>query len=114
METSTTTKELKIVCISDTHNNHSKLNIPDGDILISAGDYTHFGKRDQMESFNTWLGSLPHKYKIVVNGNHESNAPWKNEVYDLFTNAKVLVQEGIIIQNLRIFGTNFFWPCRGT
>lgn len=31
---------MKIVCISDTHGRHWPLDIPDGDILIHAGDFT--------------------------------------------------------------------------
>jgi predicted phosphohydrolase len=103
---------VKIVCISDTHNNHAQLAIPDGDILICAGDYTHFGREEHRDSFNTWLGTLPHKHKIVVNGNHECNASWKREVSEHLSNAKVLVQEEVTVENLRIFGTNFFWPVK--
>jgi Icc-related predicted phosphoesterase len=101
---------IKIVCISDTHNNHDLMSIPEGDVLICAGDYTHFGREEHRDSFNTWLGTLPHKHKIVVNGNHECNAVWKREVSQHLSNATVLVQEEATVENLRIFGTNFFWP----
>ncbi len=33
---------MKIICISDTHNLHKDLKIPDGDMLIHAGDMTFF------------------------------------------------------------------------
>lgn len=65
---------------------------------------------DQMKDFNEWLGTLPHKHKIVVNGNHESNAPWKNDVHTLISNATFLVQESVTIEGVKFFGTNFFWP----
>lgn len=60
-----------------------------GDLLIHGGDFTWFGKEEHLKDFNEWLGvvpnselililgTLPHKHKIIVNGNHESNAPWK-------------------------------------
>ncbi len=35
---------IRVVCISDTHNQHQKLTIPDGDILIHGGDFTNFGR----------------------------------------------------------------------
>lgn len=35
------TKPVAIVCISDTHN--ASVNVPDGDILIHAGDLTQSG-----------------------------------------------------------------------
>ena len=45
--------------------------IPDGDILIHAGDFTRCGHLQEVRDFNTWLGTLPHKHKIVIAGNHE-------------------------------------------
>jgi hypothetical protein len=43
---------VKIVCISDTHGDHRKLEMPEGDILIHAGDYTNHGKRQHVVDFN--------------------------------------------------------------
>ena len=36
-------KSLKIVCISDTHGKHRSLKVPDGDVLVHAGDITSKG-----------------------------------------------------------------------
>ena len=113
---------LKIVCISDTHNNHRELNLPEGDILIHAGDYTHFGNEDDAIDFNKWLGEQNFKYKFVVNGNHEQNAPWgKNNAQKVISNAKYLIQQKTTLEfihnekavKLSIFGAEFSWPCRG-
>ena len=68
--------KIRIVCISDTHNftDHENFpNIPDGDILIHAGDFTNHGKSEELEKFNDWLGTLPHEHKIVVAGNHDES-----------------------------------------
>lgn len=69
-------KTITIVCVSDTHGKEDKVPVGDGDVLIHAGDFTNFGKKPHVLKFNKWLGNLPHKYKIVVNGNHEKNAEW--------------------------------------
>ena len=71
---------LSVVMISDTHGRHRDVAVPTADILIHAGDFTHFGKRQDAEDFNAWLTELPHQHKIVVNGNHEHNADWKHQV----------------------------------
>ena len=42
--------------------------LPDGDILIHAGDFTLTGHVLEVKKFNTWLGTLPHKHKIVIAG----------------------------------------------
>lgn len=67
------TNKARVVCMSDTHSltSHIKFEIPDGDIFIHAGDFTKCGLRSEVRDFNRWLSTLPHKYKIVVAGNHE-------------------------------------------
>jgi hypothetical protein len=71
---------VRFVVISDTHDHHFCEQqghrhpapiIPEGDVLIHAGDYTSTGTEHQVAQFNAWLGSLPHKHKIVIAGNHE-------------------------------------------
>jgi Icc-related predicted phosphoesterase len=61
---------MRIVCISDTHESFFK-KIPDGDVLIHAGDFTYTGEEARVKEFNNWLGEQPHKHKIVIAGNHE-------------------------------------------
>jgi Icc-related predicted phosphoesterase len=64
---------VKIVCISDTHLMHLRepLSIPDGDVLIHAGDATLQGNAVEIQAFSDWFGRLPHKEKIFVAGNHD-------------------------------------------
>lgn len=38
--------------------------IPDGDILIHAGDLTNVGTLKEIKSVERWIGSLPHKHKV--------------------------------------------------
>jgi predicted phosphodiesterase len=101
---------VRIVCISDTHNQHRDLDVPSGDILIHAGDFTLYGKEEHAHDFNDWLGTLPHKHKIVVNGNHENNADWKERTSDILTHATFLRQGSVEVEGLKIFGCEFFWP----
>ncbi|KAJ8924610.1 hypothetical protein NQ315_000760 [Exocentrus adspersus] len=65
--------KVRFVCMSDTHSlmRNIVFDIPDGDVFVHAGDFTKCGQRDEVIQFNKWLGSLPHKYKIVIAGNHE-------------------------------------------
>ncbi|XP_076047163.1 UPF0046 protein T07D4.2 [Oratosquilla oratoria] len=64
---------LRFVCMSDTHSltSHLQMEIPDGDVFIHAGDFTRCGNTAEVEEFNSWIGSLPHKHKIIIAGNHE-------------------------------------------
>lgn len=61
--------KIKIVCVSDTHLQCP--DVPDGDLLIHAGDLTNYGKAHEMQAQLDWLGSLPHTRKIVIGGNHD-------------------------------------------
>lgn len=60
---------LWVVCISDTHT--SQPTVPDGDILIHAGDLTHSGTFDEIQAALSWLRGLPHPHKIAIGGNHD-------------------------------------------
>ncbi|KAJ5661550.1 uncharacterized protein N7477_009166 [Penicillium maclennaniae] len=63
------TRPVSIVCISDTHN--TQTDVPDGDILIHAGDLTQSGSFQELQGGLDWLRALPHPIKIVIAGNHE-------------------------------------------
>lgn len=62
---------MKLVCISDTHGSHHDSVIPDGDVLIHAGDCTSNGGIVAACDFLDWFGSMPHRHKILVAGNHD-------------------------------------------
>lgn len=63
------TSPVAIVCISDTHN--AQISVPDGDVLIHAGDLTQSGTFQELQDALDWLHTLPHPIKIVIAGNHE-------------------------------------------
>jgi Icc-related predicted phosphoesterase len=70
----TTNKDLKLVHISDTHNNIFP--VPSGDILVHSGDFSNNGTVEETIEFIGFMNSLNHKYKILVLGNHERG--WDN------------------------------------
>lgn len=64
-------RPIRIVCISDTHN-HIPDNVPDGDVLIHAGDLTNGGSVEELQAQISWLSTLPHREIIVISGNHDT------------------------------------------
>lgn len=97
---------LTIVCLSDTHELHREVDVPNGDILIHAGDFTMFSKSTAaILDFNKWLGELPHRHKIVVPGNHEFFLEADPSKRNLISNATVLIDEAIEIMGLKIWGS---------
>ena len=99
-------KAVTIVCISDTHELHREVDVPNGDILIHAGDFTMFSKSmDAILDFNRWMGELPPRYKIVVPGNHEFFMESDRSTRNLISSAIVLIDEGVQVMGLQIWGS---------
>jgi Icc-related predicted phosphoesterase len=104
--TSTGKPALRLVLLSDTHELHREVEVPDGDIFIHAGDFTMFSKSmEAVVDFNDWLGELPHRHKIVVPGNHEFFLEADPSERLMLDNAVVLINEGTEIEGLRIWGS---------
>lgn len=96
---------MRIVCISDTHSRHDAITIPDGDVLVHAGDATGRGKRAEIEAFDAWLGKLPHKHKVVIAGNHDFAFERDAQARTWIRHATYLQDEEITVAGLRIYGS---------
>ena len=61
----------KLVLCSDTHEMHSRIAWPEGDILVHAGDFTMVGRPEKIEGFGNWLRDTPFSAVIIIAGNHD-------------------------------------------
>lgn len=101
---------MRLVIISDTHQQHRQVELPDepGQILIHCGDWQRLGHDvEEIDDFNDWLGEQSHKFLkiLVIAGNHDAlceqlGAGW---VQKKFTNAIYLEDSGC-----KIGGRNFW------
>jgi Icc-related predicted phosphoesterase len=99
---------MRCVVISDTHTLHWELVIPDGDVLIHAGDALSRGSLEELADFNDWLLTLPHKHKIVIAGNHDWCFERKEEAdraKTLLTAATYLQDSGVEIDGVYFYGS---------
>lgn len=72
---------MKIVCISDTHSQQGdlfttgrRLKLPEGDLMIHAGDLTSQGRPAECAAALSWLGTLAVRFThgaVVIAGNHD-------------------------------------------
>jgi Icc-related predicted phosphoesterase len=85
---------LKFVAISDTHGKHEKVLLPDGDVLIHAGDITKRGTIDEVNSFLAWFGVQKFAYKIFIAGNHDFFFEKESE-----ENIRKIIPEGVTYLN---------------
>lgn len=98
---------MRLVCISDTHSMHRRINgIPDGDVLIHAGDCLGAGTLDNVADLNDWLGTLPHTHKLLIAGNHDwAFQEAEQFAVELLSNATYLKDSGIEIEGFRFWGS---------
>lgn len=100
---------MRIVCISDTHGQLHKLpaRIPDGDVLIVAGDICLGGTDVELQLFDEYLENLPHRHKLLVAGNHD----WplqeadSHQFFKLLESVIYLEDSGIEIDGLKFWGS---------
>lgn len=100
---------MRIVCCSDTHTKFGEIKIPDGDMIIHAGDACARGYFDEFEIFAKQFGSLPHKHKILIAGNHdwvfERNKEKAEEILQEVGGITYLQDREVQIDGLRIYGS---------
>lgn len=99
---------IRLVCISDTHGLHDRIPepLPDGDILIHAGDMAGNGSLAAVEAFNAWLARQPHAHKIVIAGNHDRIFEEDPQAARAaLTGATYLQDEGVEIFGIRFWGS---------
>ena len=100
----------RIVCLSDTHNLHRSVDVPEGDVLVFAGDLTGAGTQPEVVDFLRWFEALPHPSKVMIAGNHD----WLFErdpgqaaqlVAKHAPSATYLKDSGALIAGLRFWGS---------
>jgi len=99
---------MKIVCISDLHCAEHLLELPEGDILISAGDYDIRNLND-LEYMNRWFGKQDFKKMVIINGNHDlfSEKCSKEIIQSILTNVIYLENSSVTIKGIKIWGSPF-------
>src|SRR3990167_1307200 len=99
---------MKLVIISDTH--CQQIPVPDGDVLIHCGDHTYQGRHAETVHALGWLSDLPHKYKLIIAGNHELG--WENPtkrrfLFKNYPRLTYLHETGIEIEGIKFWGSPY-------
>ncbi len=97
---------MRIIATSDTHGRHRELEVPDGDIFIFCGDWTNTANVRDTQDFFEWVSKLPHRYKLVIAGNHDFYPMQEpNEFFkSIPTGVTYLEDEWADINGLNIYG----------
>jgi Icc-related predicted phosphoesterase len=124
----------KVVMLSDTHNMHSLVDLPDGDLLIFAGDMSGRGFKNEVKDFLSWLKRVSRRYtfgSVFIAGNHdrsfdpkycqeyedqmqpdhEGKPLWLTDMLQEYANpeygVRYLENETVTIKDLKIWGSPF-------
>lgn len=87
---------LKFICISDTHNKPMQ-DLPEGNVLIHAGDWSGRGEFWELERFCGFIKEWSEKfdYVVVIAGNHD----WIAQKNPEMTKAAIEAAGGIFLQD---------------
>jgi 3',5'-cyclic AMP phosphodiesterase CpdA len=98
---------MRVVLISDTHNQHDGLELPDGDLLIHAGDFSGRGLQSEVLSFLNWFGKQRHRHKVLIAGNHDFLAEKNPALFESFVPEGVIYlnDSGCEIEGFKIWGS---------
>lgn len=98
---------MKIILISDTHSQHGSFKLPEGDMVIHAGDFSKRGREEEVREFLDWYAALPHPHKVLIAGNHDFLAEREPEKFRgmLPENIHYLEDEEVVIEGIRIWGS---------
>ncbi len=99
---------MKVILISDTHGLHHQLEIPEGDILLHAGDISVRGTEDEVKDFLDWFSKQSHPHKIFIAGNHDFYFEKSSleEIQKIIPkNVHYLNEELLEINGLKIWGS---------
>jgi Icc-related predicted phosphoesterase len=97
---------MRVVAISDTHGLHRALSIPDGDVLVHAGDLTRRGELHELAELNDFFAALPHRHKVVIAGNHDFCLEEQPErCRELLRDVIYLQDEAVTIAGVRFYGS---------
>jgi Icc-related predicted phosphoesterase len=99
-------RSVRLVLISDTHGRHEALSMPEGDVLIHAGDVSERGSLREVRAFDRFLGSLRFRHRIVIAGNHDFCFEQQPAVArQLVTNAIYLEDRSLELAGVRFYGS---------
>lgn len=96
----------KLVLISDTHQFHSRVTVPDGDILVFAGDMCSTGSFIEAQSALNWLNKQPYQHVVAIAGNHDfafERARTRTQLE--FGRINYLENSGVEIEGLKFYGS---------
>ncbi len=101
--------KLKIILLSDTHQKHSELTLPECDIILHAGDISGRGSYSAVENFLRWFSKQEANHLVFISGNHDiglENPEWDMiRLLENYPEITYLNNTGTCIEGINIYGS---------
>lgn len=96
----------RFVLMSDTHGCHRDVVVPDGDVILHAGDVCDRGNQSQVDDFLEWFDNLEFEHKICISGNHDVDLKTGRSLFPTEIPPGIirLDDSGLEIGSLKIWG----------
>lgn len=93
--------------MADTHLFHDdEFAVPDGDVLVHAGDLCRGGNLGELRTAARWLAGLPHRHKVIIAGNHDwALAREPGAARAMFEGMHYLEDTELAIDGVRFYGS---------
>lgn len=108
---------MRIVCLSDTHGQHGyffnksrHVQLPEGDVLVHAGDTTARGSAVETFAFINWMGDQDYAHKVVIAGNHDAfyeKEPFEVAEYMAAAGIHYLSDSACMIEGYKFYGSPY-------
>ena len=99
---------MRFVAISDTHGKHQQIKLPEGDVIIHAGDVSMRGEEYEIVNFLNWFEGLDYQHKIFIAGNHDFyfERTTEEEIQQLIPSSiSYLNDSAVTIGSIKIWGS---------
>jgi len=99
---------MRLVTFADTHG--YDITVPDGDVVVCAGDFCPQGSMIDCIRFINWFNALPHKHKVLISGNHDV---WMEKNKEVGVSAIMppgihyLLDSGVTIEGYKFWGSPY-------
>jgi len=104
----------KIIMVSDTHNKHNQIVLPEGNILVHSGDFSGMGKQSEVKNFFKWIEKQSEIFEhiVFIAGNHEltfePRQAWVDDlIQTLPNNVHYLEDSEVVIDGIKFYGTPY-------
>jgi Icc-related predicted phosphoesterase len=101
--------KLRILLISDTHQKHHELTLPECDIILHAGDISGRGSYAAVGNFLQWFSKQKANHLVFIAGNHDiglENPQWDMiRLLEEYPEITYLNNSGASIEGINIYGS---------